>query len=253
MKIDDNVKTTHGPAITLGQKVRVTDPGYDLDVSSTGILDNVKAGVYNTLMREYQTDWGIRVGTVEIWHEDTDPNYDHLTELSFVVDIDSGKAGFIDDEHFTSIWENGKHRDFYHDKCYTFEKVEIPLTDEEMEKVQKRKRLMNEYLDIEFLVLYKGKNDPKLEERATELAKQIVEIDTDLRDNHDIPFISHITINDTIPRSRNRIVTPDDKAVFASSGYGDGTYSCYVKYDDKGCIVGALIDFLDIIDDTPDV
>ena len=53
MKINDNVKTTYGPAITLGQRVRVTDPCYDLDVWCTGTLDNVKAGVYKTLMREY--------------------------------------------------------------------------------------------------------------------------------------------------------------------------------------------------------
>ena len=251
MNINDNVKTTHGQNITLGQRVRVTETCYDLDVWCAGSLENVKPGEYKTIMREFdEDDWGIRVGTVEIWHESVEPDYDHLVETDITVGVDSGQAGFADYDYYAAIWNNGEHEDFYFDKCVTFGHVDVPLTPEDIDKLEKFEALSKPYIEA-MARHFENPEDKALEEKANTILKQWTDIERDLADNHRIYFPTTAHVHQTKQQFAHFIATPDCKSVFTSSGYGDGSYTCYVKYDDKGRIVGALIDFLYILDDTP--
>ena len=87
--------------ITLGSKVRVTDPCYHLDTWCAATIENVEEGEYNTrAIYDKETD---RVAEILAVHQKYDINKN--TKLSwekthFDIGVDSGQCGIFNYFHF---------------------------------------------------------------------------------------------------------------------------------------------------------
>ena len=93
--------------IKLGNKVMVSDPCYGIGTWCQGVLENVLPGNYKCNV-EYsdEGDWGIRVASIEVVHDD----YDEVLCMdmeNFEVGVDSGQAGIFDYDYYAE----------YHDSC----------------------------------------------------------------------------------------------------------------------------------------
>lgn len=105
--------------IVLGDKVRISDPCYDIDTWCAGTLENVLEGKYKCFSQNTdEGDWGIRVASIEVRHVDflnVEP-----TELQQHIDVgvDSGQAGIYDLDYFAKNREDKHGEDkWYHRVC----------------------------------------------------------------------------------------------------------------------------------------
>ena len=86
--------------IELGDKVRISDPCYQMDVWCAGTLEDVLPGVYNCFMQKADTgDWGIRVASIEVRHRDY-TKIEPMEVTNIDVGVDSGHAGIYDLDYF---------------------------------------------------------------------------------------------------------------------------------------------------------
>ena len=155
---------TESGTITLGTRVRISDPCYDMDTWCAGSLENVLPGTYNCFVQK--TGEG-RVAGIKIVHEEYDPEEYEPDELQNIdVGVDSGECGIYDEEYFA---KNCKDQDWYE---------------------------------------------------------------------------STYVLRDGMPL--------DDKAFISSSGYGDGSYECFVARNSEDKIVAIKIVFIDFEDDEED-
>ena len=162
------IERIEGKTIKLGDKVRVTDPCYDMDVWCTGTLTDVLPGNYKTsLVVDVDNQ---DVCGLEVWHEKMKDSDKVLFEETYDdIGVDAGMAGVIDYKEYEKIWSEGKHEEFY-------------------------------------------KN------------------------------VSRQILNGV--ENRKQVIATVENGAFSSSGYGDGSYRCFVAKNTEGKIVYIRIKFL---------
>lgn len=192
-------------------KMRVTDPCYDKKTWCSGVIENVLSGVWfaeNIILDNEQTNgWGNRNGELIVWHKDYDPSA--IIELTSIdVGVDSGQAGFFDDEEYPTgdTGEYGNTDTFYGKICEG--------TAGEP-KQQKRK-------------IY-GEADIKL-------LSETIDADT-------LNSLSNLEITEQVYDYLS--IANVGFGVACHSGYGDGGYNCFVKRNPDGKVIAAKIVFID--------
>lgn len=113
--------------IELEEKVRITDPCYDLEVWCSGAVENVLPGTYHAIVvKKDEREWGKRVHSLWILHEDyldSEPK----KRVKFEVGVDSGQAGIFDHAYYEARQEND---DWYRKVCdLTLSKVSAGIID----------------------------------------------------------------------------------------------------------------------------
>jgi hypothetical protein len=233
-------------SIHLGDKVRVSDPCYDLDVWCAGSIENVLPGEYTCFMQKEDTgDWGIRVSKIEVRHKDyLDVEPTEIQE--FEVGVDSGQAGIYDQKYYEELWEDkGKQDEWYSRVCDLTAKY-IPnsnyhdlwsssfyyngvlgISDDEWEKMSISERV----------------------EAESNIRKALVANNTWL----DKFSEAHKKYNES-SESTERFFefssgTIDDKGFASSSGDGDGGYTCFVGRNKEGKVISIKIDYYYYEDD----
>lgn len=238
-------KTTKGRNIQLYDKVRVTDPCYDSDVWCAGVLENVLPGTYKTYMTELANGADVRVGLLSIWHESVT---DHIAlvnkreKADISVGVDSGRAGFIDESFYQSLLKtkNDDCEDWDGElELYKVRKVQ--LTEDEITLCE------NFFLVSNYCRLVEQRGRVLSVEEIKEWTTKGDIIKDLLEKEYGISFPELALKTKTKNVHENVIATPNQKGAFTSSGYGDGMYSCYICKNDKGQIVGMMLDFLNLL------
>lgn len=158
--------------ITLGNKVVVSDPCYELDTWCAGTLNNVLSGEYNCNIIKKDSSWGNRVSHLYVVHSDYNVQpYEIREEQEFEVGVDSGTAGIFDYEYY-ALYHLGKTDDQWYDH-----------------------RICNAF--------YPNR----------------CEVGIDVIQTH-------------------------NKGVVSLSGFGDGSYTCFVKRNDEGQIIAIMIEYI---------
>ncbi len=97
-------------------KVRVCDPCYNRTVD-VPIMEDVLPGKYIAEIAFIDTGkYGIRVGKLSIWHEDY-TNVAPKIPASVRVGVDSGQAGFYDDQFYPIDQDKVAIDEFYDKAC----------------------------------------------------------------------------------------------------------------------------------------
>lgn len=200
--------------IQLSDKVVVSDPCYKRDVWCMGFLDNVLPGNYiPTIKYSDEDDWGIRVKMLMVEHVGG-KNVGKWEKQKFTVGVDSGQAGIFCDTIYphgsTGKW--GDKGTFYDTCCNATTSDGHPH-----ENWERLKR------DIEYakmmIALPGGENNIFNKHKASmELPPE-----PPLPDDGGIVF---------------------GKGVVTHSGYGDGSYDCYVRRNDDGKITAIKIKYI---------
>lgn len=214
--------------ITLGNKVRISDPCYGIDTWCAGTLENVLEGKYMCYSRHVDSgDWGHRVASIEISHED----YLDIapTELQNIdVGVDSGQAGIYDLDYFIKVKADKNGIDAWYDKICdsTYKYVKNPKY-KEFKESEFCNKTEYKYIHSTF------KNNLPIDNIST---KDLVEFFSVLQKYHDnicsVKMIGKLTA-----------ATVDGKCLVSSSGDGDGSYHCFVGRNNKGKIVSIKIDY----------
>lgn len=236
------MKTDHIGVITLGSRVQVSDPCYEVDCWCAGTLENVLPGRYNCKIVRCHDDYeqdkpGMfeRVRSLMICHEDyVRKPREHV---AFEVGVDSGQAGFYDFDYYTQYHKGGKFRhceeEWYDRVCEsTLKRFSNPHFICEADYIRN-------VMGASFMLL------PQIE--AAEAAGTIsTELAQELRNTYLRAYCDYakerMACWPTIQVGYAGIL--DDKCCVASSGYGDGGYGCYVARNDAGQIVAAKIIFI---------
>ena len=87
--------------VTSG-KMFVSDPCYKRGTWCAGVLDSVRIGMWKAIILcSDENDWGIRVKNLRVQHESVRCLRDlRKFRATFKVGVDSGQAGFFDDDCF---------------------------------------------------------------------------------------------------------------------------------------------------------
>ena len=89
-----------GSFFVTGNKIHVSDPCYDYDSLGSATIVNVLSGEYLAKLTLYNMEnWGSRVSKLSICHvnhKNIVPN----TCTDCVITVDSGQAGFFDDDYY---------------------------------------------------------------------------------------------------------------------------------------------------------
>lgn len=97
--------------LTLGEKVRVSDPCYDSDVWCACTLENMLPGKYKaTALLVNTDDWGVRVAQLMICHEDYVNRNMPLGCITNKIGVDAGMCGFWDYDRFKAAKEDENRR-----------------------------------------------------------------------------------------------------------------------------------------------
>lgn len=113
-----------GGNITLGDRVRVTDPCYSMDVWCSGTIDNVLPGEYiPTGIISDEGSWGMRVAKIRVNHVNY-PKRKPNELVDFEVGVDSGQAGIFDEPYYI---EHHKDRDYYNPASWYRKVCDITL------------------------------------------------------------------------------------------------------------------------------
>ena len=219
-------ETIVGGDITLGEKVIVTDPCYDVDTWCNGILDNVKPGKWHTEAKSInKNNNGNHCTELIIWHSD----YEKPTEFEHTdidVGVDSGQAGIADYDYFAKIKSNKDSEEEWYESIKTYERARVPLMPLQKQVLPKYKALYKEYLK-QFL----GPIEEYNKDLYTEIANLEHEHWFDSKTLDDDKFSSYLPQTWT-----------DEHSVFTSTGYGDGSYDCFIAKDNNK-IIGIKIDY----------
>lgn len=96
----------------VSNALRVTDPCYDMQFGTAGTLTNVKNGNWLATVDLFDDDGYNYVKYLHIYHQDLphDANVRNLAKgwekTNIKVDVDSGQAGFFDQEYFEQLWSD---------------------------------------------------------------------------------------------------------------------------------------------------
>lgn len=257
--------------IELSDKVRISDPCYDMNTWCAGTLENVLSGTYHCFtQRVDQGDWGVRIENIEVRHKDW-LHIDPTEEMDIYVGVDSGQCGIYDLEYFRMCKENAQKDDIFYGKVcdLTEEYIENPLYvpfnkssfwKKDYEKVEFVMDSLEEKMDSlkAGLILLKaalGKTEDLTGDEKEFLDKEEKEYLETKRELHEKlsweleeeyykaknQYRKSIESSERIFRfSAN---TLDNKCLVSSSGDGDGSYTCFVGRNEKGKIVSIKIDY----------
>lgn len=215
--------------IELGDKVRISDPCYDVDTWCAGTLENVLPGKYNCFsQRVDEEDWGIRIASIEIRHRD----YDDVepTEIQNIdVGVDSGQCGIYDLDYFVEAKEKDEEGDdeWYCEVCdSTFKYVDNPnyVPFEESTYCN-----TTEHKYINFVL---NNNLPTDNISGYDMFSYIEALKNYHKDKCSFEHIGMSTAS-----------LLDNQCIVSSSGDGDGCYTCLVGRNEEEKIVSIKIDY----------
>ena len=220
--INSAIMKEHDDAIHLGDKVRITDPCYNMDTWCAGTLENVLPGVYRCF--SYREPSEGRIAGIEIRNIaffDVEPT--EITDID--VGVDSGQCGIFDLEYFkknSNKDDNGPNSAWYNMIGHlTFKQTKNPMY----------KRFSESSIGKGFSCC-----DYSLERIAAE--------EKFMRTDEAFAFICELAA-----------ASVEGMGFVSSSGYGDGSYTCIIGRNPAGQIVSILIVYIssdedEIIDDT---
>lgn len=215
--------------ITLGNKVRVSDPCYDIDTWCAGTLENVLEGNYKCFSQSVDSgDWGVRVASIEVVHEDY-LNIITPTELQNIdVGVDSGQAGIYDLDYFIKARADKHGKDKWYKKVcdITYKYIENP----------------------DYVPFYESEFCTKTEHKIIDHA---IENNFPTDNISETEFIDYFHAWKKYDKDKCSVKeigkftasTLDGKCLVSSSGDGDGGYHCFVGRNNEGKIVSIKIDY----------
>lgn len=215
--------------ISLSDKVRISDPCYDMNTWCAGTLDNVLQGTYNCYSQHVDTgDWGIRVASIEVRHEDyTDIEPTEIQDID--VGVDSGQAGIYDLNYFEDCKSDKKKEEVFYDTVcgLTYRYFDNP-----------------DYVPFNKSSFWKD----DFEEIERYLCEEIDKMEIKNYQNKMITYYKAENKYEYSIEGNKRIgrfssSTLDGKCLVSSSGYGDGGYTCLVGRNANGKIVSIKIDY----------
>lgn len=214
-------------SIELNNKVRISDPCYDIDTWCAGTLENVLEGKYNCYMQRVDCcDWGIRVASIEVKHKD----YLHIEpdEVQNIdVGVDSGQAGIYDLDYFIKNREDKNGDDTWYCRVcdstykYTNNPQYLPFKE-------------TEWWNDEFKEIHKF---IKTEEFSKSIDTKIALAYWEAYEK----YMSSVYFYKE--KSMLTASTLDNKCLVSSSGDGDGSYICFVGRNKEGQIVSIKVDY----------
>ena len=203
-------------SIELGNKVRISDPCYDVNTWCAGTLESVLPGEYQCFMqRTDMKDWGVRIANIEVRHKDyLDVEPIELQDID--VGVDSGQAGIYDLDYFIEARKDKNGKDEWYDRvCDT-----TYVTKDNPEYVP-------------FKQSSYWKEDFKELNGNVALMLECIKAESDYRFSKEgVLFVSELTAG-----------ILDNKCFVSSSGDGDGSYVCFVGRNDEGKIVSIKMDY----------
>ena len=220
---DIRLDPEYGKPFTLSDRVRVTDPCYDMDVWCAGTLTGVHPGTYIPLMRRVVDGggWGTRVARLEAWLEGVNPTYDQLTHENIDVGVDGGQAGIFDEPYYAQHYQDITSSS----EMSTYGHREAPMTGDKL----RRETL---YQTMKELI------EDKPEGLEKDMAyRNLYNYKEQYFEPYDYPD------KGTFSEHYHKLGTCE-YGVISSSGLGDGSYDCYTHRED-GKIVGIILDFWD--------
>lgn len=240
-------KTDQIGIITLGDKVHVSDPCYETGCWCAGTLENVKPGRYLCkIVRVEEEDCfgppikGIfsRVKSLTICHEDHKARPREITSID--VGVDSGQAGFYAADYYqrTHPKKRMEHLEkSWYDRICNITRKRVPNPEFMSIETYAKEELGIEFVTDEelgeaYVKVHKGLIT---EEQLKELRNRWLEVKMRYDEEYSCRW-------PTIEVGYAGIL--DDRCCVASSGYGDGSYDCYVARDTEGKIVAATLKFI---------
>lgn len=209
-----------GEDIQLGEHVMVSDPCYDTDTWCNGDLENVLPGLWHTKAL-YRND---RCTDLIVWHKDVEePSFDKYEETNIIVGVDSGQAGVYDYNHFAKMCRNNK---WYDSMCTYKARSKMPLSPLEQRC----------YDDNKDLLPYFHVPVSRLEEFHNRIPI--------CRIKYGINIINFDLLPDGCKIGYEEVLSTDRHSVVSSSGYGDGSYTCYVARNEQGQIIAIRINYI---------
>lgn len=104
--------------ITLGNKVIVTDPCYNLDVCCNYVINNVLTGQYTTSVKLVDVgSWGNRVAELQAIHINHSQDTFNWELVYDDIGVDSGQCGIYNFLYRLSYGVNVHHSFFYSKAC----------------------------------------------------------------------------------------------------------------------------------------
>ena len=213
--------------IELSDKVRVSDPCYDMDTWCAGTLENVLPGTYHCFtQRVDQGDWGVRIGNTEVRHQDY-LNIEPTEKMDIDVGVDSGQCGIYDLEYFIKAREDKHGEDKWYERVcdntyqYLSNPQYVPFEESEFYK--------DEFKLIHYASEHKLSTDGFSGKEKFEYSKAYMEY---LRSISSYKQTGQFTAS-----------VLDNKCLVSSSGDGDGSYTCLVGKNEEGKIVSIKIDY----------
>lgn len=194
--------------IQLSDKIRISDPCYSPTTWCAGTID-ILPGKYICFSQKIDMDdWGIRIASIEIRHEDYQTiEADKTTSID--VGVDSGQCGIFDLPYFLEMNLNSHiHENFYDIVCN--------LTYKEWSEKNEN------YKPFEDSPYYDKENEVEAFEKY-------------INDNEISSMWKHL--------GSFEAGTLDNQCVVSASGDGDGMYLCYVGKNENNKIVSVKIDY----------
>ena len=206
--------------IQLGSHVMISDPCYDTNTWCNGDLKNVLPGTWRT-KAIYMYD---RCTDLIAYHKDvSEPTFDQYEKTDIVVGVDSGQAGIYDYNHFAKMCKNEK---WYDSMCTHQSSMAMPLSPLEQ-------RCVNDNKD---LLPFHKVSESHLEEFFN--LRPIYKIKYGIDILHFNLYSNNLKV-DFIEK-----LSTDKHSVVSSSGYGDGSYDCYVAKNQNNEIIAIRINYI---------
>ncbi len=243
------MKTKKVGTITLSDKVRVTDPCYDIDTWCAGTLDNVLPGEFNCSYNHDTKKWFNdkkyeRVTAIEVHHKD----YPNIKATEYMKDIDvgvdSGQAGIFDFEMFSDVCSDDERKEKFYDTVCDLtsydtdaEYVSFPQSEYYDEKFKDYK----DALDLDNIV----DNTLSFSMIRNNLLKKgfaVNELYYEFTDKY-FEYLQDRMRREQACKDIPCGNTIYDKGLVSASGDGDGGYACFVGRNESGQIVAIKIDY----------
>jgi hypothetical protein len=224
-----------------------------MDTWCAGTLENVLPGKYQCFYQKVDTgDWGIRVASIEVRHEDY-LDIEPIEVQDIDVGVDSGQAGIYDLDYFAKNREDKNGDDAWYWKI-------CDLTSKFTENPNYAKFKDSPYWKDEFVELEK---DFWHIDSITTLTKildayNLLVLEGELEDHYMYETVKDSDLNQEYYNAKEQYHnsgmteryiydnTPeavDNKCLVSSSGDGDGSYTCLVGRNEEGKIVSIKIDY----------
>lgn len=210
--------------ITLSEVVVVSDPCYSRGTWCAGTVDNMLPGTYIPMVVYSSEGYSNgRVAQLIVHHESvTLQDLKKGTRAKFIVGVDSGQAGIFCD----SIYPHEENTGDYSDKTSFYGQCCEATTGAGYASIQSKFSLKRELQIAKEMVEKYPSPDSELYKYSKTRIEYYEKL---LREHVDVPYHQGGTVF--------------DKGVVSSSGWGDGSYHCYL-YEKDGKVVGIRIYYI---------